>query len=696
MGAEEEVLEAAPIRVEADTDPAPRVYEATAIETEIVDREEIEALPIADVADAVKTRPGFRVQQRIQGEQAVVSIEGLPPEYTRVLVNGQRFTGRLGEAADLADLPSPICIDRIELQRGSQTLRYGTDAGGGAINVITRKPPEEGGYAVAEGGGGQDERWLGSAALGQSFGPVGGVLCLSHEEEAGYDPRVDPDEGVFVGIGGNDTKYETDDVYTTWSWSPSETLELFAQGGYREDQDDFVRFDGVDLGNLDFERTLVSSGFDWQASERADVHASVLFFRGITDNSISREFRLDEDQTEIDASAAFYFDTGPVGHALSAGVDLRRPTLDLDEEPLPFEPAEDTATLSNDRQIQKDRTDTGYVLQLDSEIFARMHLVTGLRLQTSSSFDEEWLPQVALLYSPLDWLSLRASYARNVRYPSLRELYQPDTAQLGGLYFLGGNPELDPEKSDSFRVGFEITSGEWFAFGAVGYWNEIDDFIRSRPFDDVQIGENFIPGDPDDPFCQLVPGDPSCSDQFAPVFGEVFRPFNLDEVRTRGVEATARFRWRPYVDLNVGYTYQDTHVDSKIFPDLDELPNEPEHTVDIQLVLQSKPWGRWLRETRLGTTARWRDEALVEVSGTGLSNFTSTTMSDPSWQVDMRLTQVIGDHVQVYADVRNLTDEKTVDSYQIRGRTFFGGARIELDWGFDPLRRWFNREDPES
>ncbi len=691
LAQEDEVLETDAIRVEAQSEASPRMYEETAIETQVIERKQIQALPASDVAEAIKAQPGLRVQQRIQGERAVVSIEGLPPEYTRVLVNGQRYTGQIGEAADLSDLPT-ICVDRIEIQRGSQTLNYGVDAGGGVINAITRKPPEEGGFAVGDGGAGQDERWIGSAAIGQSFGPVGGVICVEAEDEVGYDPRVDPDTGVFVGIGGEDTEYETRDFYTSWEAEPLDGLKLLAQGGYREELDDFVTPDGDNIGSIDFDRTLASGGFEWQVGSYVDLRGSLVYFRGTTNNTINRDFELDEDQYEIDAAGTVYFDTGPVAHSLMLGVDVRRPTLDLQEDELGFDlpdDFEDFDTLTADRSIDKERTDTGYVVRLDTEIFERLHLVSGLRYQDSTDFGDEWLPQVALLYSPTDWLSLRASYARNVRYPSLRDLFQPDTPQLGGLYFLGGNPSLQPEQSDSYRFGFELTPRPWFALSAVGYWNEIDDFIRSRPFRNVLLGFEDIPGGGNPELCDLFPDDPSCEDRISPIFGEVFRPFNLDEVRTAGVESSVRLRWKEFVDLNVAYTYQDTDVDSRIFPDLDELPNEPEHTVDIQLVLTSKPWGRILGRTQIGASARWRDEALVEVSGTGLSTFTSTGTSDESWEVDTRLTQSLGEHVKVYFDVRNVTDEKTVDSYQIRGRTFFGGAKVELDWHFDPVTAWF-------
>src|SRR5512134_3355621 len=63
-----------------------------AIQTEWITREEIQALPVRDVAGVVQYLAGIRTTQRIQGQRAAVSIEGMPVEYTEVLVDGQRFS----------------------------------------------------------------------------------------------------------------------------------------------------------------------------------------------------------------------------------------------------------------------------------------------------------------------------------------------------------------------------------------------------------------------------------------------------------------------------------------------------------------------------------------------------------------------------------------------------------------------------
>jgi outer membrane receptor protein involved in Fe transport len=127
--------------------------------------------------------------------------------------------------------------------------------------------------------------------------------------------------------------------------------------------------------------------------------------------------------------------------------------------------------------------------------------------------------------------------------------------------------------------------------------------------------------------------------------------------------------------LSAGWTLLDTQVDSAEFPDLHELPNSPRHTLDFQWRFALPPF-----DTGIGVAARWRGEALTETSGTGLYSFSSGEESRSTWIVDLRITQPITPRLELYADLENLGDQQVLDSYQIRGRTFFLGVRGNADW----------------
>ena len=144
-------------------------------------------------------------------------------------------------------------------------------------------------------------------------------------------------------------------------------------------------------------------------------------------------------------------------------------------------------------------------------------------------------------------------------------------------------------------------------------------------------------------------------------------------MKTRGLEARVRLKPHPLLAIDVGYTYLNTHVkDSNV--DLSELPNEAPNMVDTLVSLKLPRL-----DSVLTLQTRWRDRALTETSGTGGLGFGSTQKSDPSVQLDMRILQPIGERFALYADCLNLTNTRVVDSYVVRGRTFFGGVRANFD-----------------
>ena len=93
------------------------------------------------VTDALVTAPGVYLQQTTSGQGAAI-IRGLRGSALLHLVDGIRLNNALFRSAPtqyLALVPV-TSVDRIEVLRGTPASLYGTDAVGGAIQVVTRKP----------------------------------------------------------------------------------------------------------------------------------------------------------------------------------------------------------------------------------------------------------------------------------------------------------------------------------------------------------------------------------------------------------------------------------------------------------------------------------------------------------------------------------------------------------------------------
>ncbi|MCS0237561.1 TonB-dependent receptor plug domain-containing protein, partial [Vibrio alginolyticus] len=112
----------------------------------VLTREQLENRSYKDLTDALSDIPGVTVTGGGDGQD--ISIRGMPAQYTAILVDGRKQSGREtqtnGSTFTEQDwLPPLSAIERIEVVRGPMSTLYGSDALGGVINIITRKNYQE-------------------------------------------------------------------------------------------------------------------------------------------------------------------------------------------------------------------------------------------------------------------------------------------------------------------------------------------------------------------------------------------------------------------------------------------------------------------------------------------------------------------------------------------------------------------------
>ena len=107
----------------------------------VITREDLERLPYREVTDALLEIPGVTVTPG-EGNSRDISIRGMAPQYTLILVDGKRLSSREsrtngGSISEGGLLPPLEAIERIEVVRGPMSSLYGSDAMGGVVNVST-------------------------------------------------------------------------------------------------------------------------------------------------------------------------------------------------------------------------------------------------------------------------------------------------------------------------------------------------------------------------------------------------------------------------------------------------------------------------------------------------------------------------------------------------------------------------------
>lgn len=145
--------------------------EGVAATVVVIDEEDIRQMGAATLRDVFEKTPELTLQfgrfpHPSAKSKSSVSIRGMGSNGTLMLVDGKRLAGETERPYEMDRIPAAM-IERIEIVKGAMSTLYGSDALGGVINIITKKP-QEGFNATADIRGGLNaygDRESGSASL---------------------------------------------------------------------------------------------------------------------------------------------------------------------------------------------------------------------------------------------------------------------------------------------------------------------------------------------------------------------------------------------------------------------------------------------------------------------------------------------------------------------------------------------------
>src|SRR5699024_8231205 len=196
-----------------------------------ITREEMEQKAYTDITDAIKDLPGVVLTGG--GTSQDISIRGMAPSYTMILVDGKRINSREtrpnsdGPGIEQGWLPPLAAIDRVEVIRGPMSSLYGSDAMGGIVNIITRKVPAQWTGKLRLEGTVQQDSDAGNSLQGGAYlaGPlIDDVLGLQV-----YGSRSGRrEDDILNGFGQLDEKAGNIKL----SWRLNEHNDITAESGY--------------------------------------------------------------------------------------------------------------------------------------------------------------------------------------------------------------------------------------------------------------------------------------------------------------------------------------------------------------------------------------------------------------------------------------------------------------------------------
>jgi outer membrane receptor for ferrienterochelin and colicins len=177
---------------------------------EVITAQEIEEMGALTVAEALEVATGLIVTGET-GRIKAPSIRGTGNKHTLVLIDGRRFSMGYKDFLDINQI-SVDMIKRIEVVRGPTSALYGSDALGGVVNIITKKPPGDltvgATYQYGISKYNEGEEHIGRAYVGDSLGRFGFLLAGGCRNKDGWDrDEVLPDDGDHEELGSIDGRF---------------------------------------------------------------------------------------------------------------------------------------------------------------------------------------------------------------------------------------------------------------------------------------------------------------------------------------------------------------------------------------------------------------------------------------------------------------------------------------------------------
>ena len=498
-------------------------YQANSVyQVDVITRDEIQRRGAVSVADLFTQELNMR-QSSDPAMGSSLTMQGTGGEHIKFLIDGVPVTGRKNGNIDLGQL-NLNNVERIEVVKGPMSVLYGSDALGGVINIITKKPVSS----------------KINASINTAYEATG-----VYNADAGFGGSISKTRFNISGGRNFFDGWSSQDTGRWQQWKPKEqyfgdlrtsttfrrTTLNFSGGYFREEV--FNKSEAVITPY--FAKAIDQNYRTWRINPQLNaVHRfsniSALQFTGayswyryikntLAKNLVNLSEELtpelsDHDTTRFNtqfARAVYTLNPDSVNWNILAGAEF-----------------------TNDNAIGQ-RIDGKEHTITDAALFASMdYRWHGLTIRPSaryiynSRYDAPLVPAVHLLWKTGSF-SWRAGWSAGFRAPSLKELYL--SFFDNGIHNVKGNPNLEAENSDNFLLSSEYRKqiNKYSLTGSISaFYNTITNRIT------------------------LVEKDASTG---------LYMYDNLDEFYSRGAEWRGRIS-RDRISLEAGFAY--TGTDEKI------------------------------------------------------------------------------------------------------------------------------------
>ncbi|AYA03691.1 TonB-dependent receptor [Acinetobacter sp. WCHAc010034] len=643
----------------------------------VITAEELQKKGVTSIADALTDVPGVDVRNG-QGKTGGLNIQmrGLGQDYTLILIDGQRqnTSGTIspngfGEFSS-SFLPPLASIERIEVIKGPMSTLYGSDAMGGVINIITKKVGDSWSGNLSVDRTVQENRnigdsWKTSAVVN---GPlIQDVLGLQlrgdfyqransarlaapaksiEQSRQGRDPRTVEANNYSVGTK---LSYQINDAASAWIDYDHAEQRYDNSDARLGELYDYNRNGGIaNIGSyadeLKFIRERLSAGLDVDTA----LGQWTTFASQVTTEQEGRRLPIGN------APSMNYFSDGTPARQLKntdLTIDSRLVSTIQNHKITSGLEFKDNETIDGAAgQGNKFQQDSWSVFAEDEwKLTEALAFSFGGRYEDHSAFGGHFTPRAYLVWNTNDNLTLKGGVSTGYKVPTANDLH----SGINGFSNQGknvtlGNPDLKPEKTTNYELGFIFDNLNNFSVTATAFYTEFTDLITSG----VTSYENCLWQDR--PAGQAPAANCMTVGNFSTQQNFTFSG-NADEAESYGVELSSKYDISPSVSLKAGYTWLESEI-TKGKKKGQSIENTPRHAANLTTTWAvNDQFTTWLEAEYKSKRTRFTDphdstdtEREVAVTGNELKGYELFNLG-ASYQVN--------DQVQLTARVNNLLNK---------------------------------------
>lgn len=597
-----------------------------------------------DLARAANLVPGVTISEAGARNELMVNVRGFDIKHVPIYVDGIPVYVPYDGYPDLGRFTT-FDLSEIVVSKGFSSVLYGPNTMGGSINMVTRRPTEE--FEASGGAGGAPGDYHSYLNVGTNQGLWYAQVSGSYMSSDGFHLSDDFEPVDAEGGGKRDNSYRSDGkVSIKLGLTPNETDEYVI--GYVNQHGE----KGVPVyaGESD---SVKKRYWQWPYWDKESVYflsrtaifddnyvKTRLYYDTFKNKLMSYDDDTYSTQNKKSAFTSFY-DDYTYGGSFEFGTRFIPRNLIKIAAHYKHDYHKEHNEGDPEQEFEEDIFSIG--LEDTIDITDDIYVIAGVSydyVETATAEDNQdgeivdfpkgdassFNPQIGLFYEIGDGLA-HASVAYKTRMPSIKDKFS---------YKMGTalpNPDLDPEVSINYEVGYKHTFLDRLTVEGNVFYNDISDYILMVT----------VP-DPDDPNATLEQNQ------------------NVGEVDQYGVELG--FSGTIIDSLSAGVNYTYLHYDNK--DSEDELTNTPEQKVFAYL--------EYTPLERLSLLASLQYETSRYSSSDGERETDDFTL------LGLKASYEFVEGFTIEAGVSNLLDEdyEYDEGYPEPGRTFFANFRFEL------------------